>query len=242
MRLVATPENGSSTELRPPSHAFSTASRSEISSCRIVPSWTPVIRRGGRDRLRRARPRRPRRGRNRRGRCSGRCDSRPAEAGAGGRAGSAFSSQSMASHPPRQAAPVPGSSFAFSARRRSAPRRTGPQTTPRIRRGKRDLERPSRLGDIQVAHDRRPCRDRQEARTVVQVLPRDLAQLGRAGKRQGDPETPVLGPRVSRATSDTARLTSPSNSDVEQLGRRSPSRAPSRATRRGACPGASGRP
>ena len=29
---------------------------------------------------------------------------------------------------------------------------------------------------------------------VVQVLPRDLAQLGRAGKRQGDPKTAVLVP------------------------------------------------
>ena len=37
IRLVATPENGSWSELRAPSHEFRTASRSETSSARIVP-------------------------------------------------------------------------------------------------------------------------------------------------------------------------------------------------------------
>ena len=45
-----------------------------------------------------------------------------------------------------------------------------------------DLQRPLGLREVQVAHDRCPCRDRHEARMVVQVLPRDLAELGRAGQ------------------------------------------------------------
>ena len=51
-----------------------------------------------------------------------------------------------------------------------------------------DLQRPSWLRQIEIADDRRPSRDGQEARLVVEILPRHFEELWHPGKRHGNPE------------------------------------------------------
>ncbi len=50
--------------------------------------------------------------------------------------------------------------------------------------------------NIQIADHGGPHRDRQEVRFVVEVLPRDVHELGHLGERQRHAQTPVLAPRI----------------------------------------------
>ena len=88
---------------------------------------------------------------------------------------------------------------------------------------------------VEVADDRRPGRDRQEARMVVQVLPGHLQEFRRARERQRHRAGPAPRCGSRRTTSDTAHARRPRTAR-RTASRQNPWRAPSRATRSAASP------
>ena len=196
IRLVATPENGSWSELRAPSQELRTARRSETSSARIVPSWIAADPPPASDLV---------------------LEQQDAVVGVLVVAAVTDEVEDVVVAAPKlslegtQACllePVDGDGAAFDqwAERgfelrplllgvdrlgvvRGADHRQDPDR-------QRDLERPARLREVEVAHDRRPRRDRQEARVVVHVFPRDLEELGRARQRERDAQSLTGGPRL----------------------------------------------
>jgi hypothetical protein len=70
-----------------------------------------------------------------------------------------------------------------------------------------DGERGPGSRDVEITDHGRPRRDRQEVRFVVEVLPRDIHELGHLGERERHAQAPVLPPCIGQARAvDVAHL------------------------------------